>query len=94
MTENGLADATGAKRSAFLRDHMAAVATALGEGIDVRGYFHWSLLDNFEWASGYGKRFGLYFVDYATQKRTLKRSGDWYRHLTVAFKARSALRQG
>ena len=57
----------------------AAVAEARQQGADVRGYFAWSLLDNFEWAYGYDKRFGLVYVDYATQRRVPKRSGLWYR---------------
>jgi beta-glucosidase len=51
------------------------------QGVNVRGYFVWSLLDNFEWAEGYRKRFGIVHVDYATQRRTLKHSGQWYRSL-------------
>jgi beta-glucosidase len=65
-------------RVAYLRDHLRAVADALAGGADVRGYFAWSLLDNFEWAHGYSKRFGLVHVDYATQQRTVKRSGRFY----------------
>jgi len=64
---------------------MGAVADAIERGVDVRGYFVWSLLDNFEWASGYSKRFGLYYVDYPTQARILKHSGSWYRDFAAAF---------
>jgi beta-glucosidase len=70
VTENGIADAAGAQRAAFLRAHAHALAVAAGEGVPVRGYFHWSLTDNFEWAEGFAPRFGLYRVDYATQART------------------------
>jgi beta-glucosidase len=65
ITENGLSDHEGTKRSLFLEQHLAALERAVGEGVDVRGYFHWSLLDNFEWADGFTPRFGLYQVDYA-----------------------------
>ncbi len=65
ITENGLSDREGTKRSLFLEQHLAALERAVGEGVDVRGYFHWSLLDNFEWADGFTPRFGLYQVDYA-----------------------------
>jgi beta-glucosidase len=68
-----------AARIRYLQLHIAAMADALERGVDVRGYFVWSLLDNFEWADGYTKRFGLVFVDYATQRRTLKDSALWYR---------------
>ncbi len=56
---------------------------AIDDGVDLRGYFVWSLLDNFEWANGYSKRFGLFYVDYATQQRILKDSGEWYAKVTA-----------
>jgi beta-glucosidase len=58
--------------------------TAIDEGIDIRGYYTWSLLDNFEWAEGYHPRFGLVHVDYETQKRTPKKSYAWYRDLIAS----------
>ena len=66
-------------RRAYIESHVRAIAAAIEAGVDVRGYFVWSLFDNFEWASGYAKRFGIYYVDYATQKRVLKRSGEWFK---------------
>ncbi len=66
-------------RIRYLGSHIAALADALETGVDVRGYFVWSLLDNFEWADGYSKRFGIVHVDYATQRRTVKDSALWYR---------------
>ena len=65
-------------RTAYLRDHLRVVRDALAEGLDIRGYFCWSLLDNFEWAAGFHKRFGLIRCDYPTQQRTIKASGLWY----------------
>jgi beta-glucosidase len=62
----------------YLRKHLNAVADALAAGADVRGYFAWSLLDNFEWSLGYSKRFGIVHVDFETQKRTLKDSARFY----------------
>ena len=90
ITENGAAfddavDADGARAttptaSPTSRGHLARGATARSaEGVDLRGYFVWSLLDNFEWAEGYAKRFGIVHVDYATQARTPKDSAPWYR---------------
>ncbi|MBE0564505.1 MAG: beta-glucosidase [Krumholzibacteria bacterium] len=67
------------RRVAYFRSHLAAVREALAQGVDVRGYFAWSLLDNYEWACGYAKRFGLVAVDFATQERTVKDSGWFYR---------------
>jgi len=66
------------RRIALLRAHLEAVAQALAAGADVRGYLHWSLMDNFEWALGYRPRFGLVHVDYATGRRTIKDSGHFY----------------
>jgi beta-glucosidase len=67
-----------AERLSYLQRHLAALKQALDAGVPVKGYFAWSLLDNFEWAEGYLRRFGLAYVDYATQQRTLKDSGHWY----------------
>jgi beta-glucosidase len=66
-------------RTNYLASHIAAVAEAKRQGVPVNGYFVWSLMDNFEWASGYAKRFGIVHVDYATQVRTPKASAHWYR---------------
>lgn len=66
------------RRIEYHREHLAAVARAMADGADVRGYHAWSLLDNFEWAEGYSQRFGLTYVDFKTQQRTLKDSGRWY----------------
>ncbi|MFF7317392.1 GH1 family beta-glucosidase [Streptomyces albogriseolus] len=87
VTENGAAyddyaDPSGEvrdpERIAYLHSHLTAVHRAIEEGADVRGYFLWSLLDNFEWAYGYSKRFGIVHVDFATQRRTPKQSAGWY----------------
>jgi beta-glucosidase len=67
------------RRVEYLRSHIAAVAAARDAGVDVTGYFVWSLMDNFEWAEGYAKRFGLIYVDYPTQRRIPKLSYSWYR---------------
>ncbi|WES63740.1 GH1 family beta-glucosidase [Microbacter sp. GSS18] len=72
------------ERRAFLRAHLGAVLDAIEAGVDVRGYFYWSLLDNFEWAWGYEKRFGIVRVDYDTQERTVKDSGLEYRRVIAA----------
>ncbi|GFJ80334.1 hypothetical protein Phou_045140 [Phytohabitans houttuyneae] len=68
-----------ADRIAYLDGHLRAVHTAIERGVDVRGYLVWSLMDNFEWAEGYRKRFGIIHVDYRTQRRTPKDSALWYR---------------
>ncbi len=95
ITENGtpvddVPDADGhvndAPRVAFLRDHLAAAHRALQSGVRLESYHVWSLLDNFEWAEGYAQRWGITYVDFATQKRTPKASAEWYR--TVATSRR------
>jgi beta-glucosidase len=75
--EDGQVDDT--VRIEYVRTHLEALKAAMDQGVDVRGYFLWSLLDNFEWNSGYAKRFGIVWVDYATQARTPKASALWYR---------------
>jgi len=65
-------------RVEYFRQHLRAAHDALRQGVNLRGYFAWSLLDNYEWALGYTKRFGIVHVDYATQKRTVKSSGRYY----------------
>lgn len=94
ITENGAAfadpppDASGRVRDPlridYLRSHLQAVREAIADGVDVRGYFAWSLLDNFEWACGYAKTFGLVQVDRATQARTIKDSGRFYRDVILS----------
>jgi len=93
ITENGAAfddrvDADGRvrdeRRIAYLRDHIGAAKAALDAGADLRGYFVWSLMDNFEWAYGYSRRFGIVHIDYATQRRTWKDSAHWYRRVIAA----------
>ena len=79
------------ERSDYIARHIAAVGDALQQGVPMAGYMVWSLLDNFEWASGYDKRFGIVHVDYATQARTPKDSALWYRDF---LQAQKALRQG
>ena len=90
ITENGAAYTDAAptdgqlhdpERIRYLAGHVDAVAQAISAGVPVTGYFVWSFLDNFEWAWGYGSRFGLVHVDYATQQRTIKDSGRWYQRL-------------
>ncbi len=87
VTENGVPVPDGLdldcrvrdeRRIRYLRNHLAQVQRAMAEGVPVKGYFHWSLMDNFEWAHGYTPRFGIVYVDYRTLKRTIKDSGYWF----------------
>ncbi|HEV8229013.1 MAG TPA: GH1 family beta-glucosidase [Candidatus Limnocylindria bacterium] len=94
VTENGAAyddvvrdgEVDDGARVEFLRGHITAAAEAIRLGAPLRGYFVWTLMDNFEWAHGTSKRFGLVHVDYATQRRRVKASGRWYRDLIAAHR--------
>jgi beta-glucosidase len=92
VTENGAAYADvleddgqihDAERIAYVEGHLAAAERFIEDGGDLRGYYLWSLMDNFEWAYGYSKRFGIVYVDYETQKRILKDSAKWYKQLVT-----------
>jgi beta-glucosidase len=87
ITESGCSyndgpDASGevhdSRRIAYHREYLAALGQSIAEGADVRGYHAWSLLDNFEWAEGFSQRFGLTYIDFKAQQRTIKDSGKWY----------------
>jgi beta-glucosidase len=93
ITENGMPEpdeigpdgtVDDAERITFLRDHLAAAHKAIQEGVRLESYHAWSLLDNFEWAEGYSQRWGLVYVDYATQRRVLKDSARWYKGVIAA----------
>ncbi|WP_040450534.1 GH1 family beta-glucosidase [Hoeflea phototrophica] len=95
ITENGAADNTEVENGAvsdvmrveYLTSHLGVAADLIAEGYPLKGYFAWSLMDNFEWAEGYSMRFGLIHVDYETQVRTIKQSGHWYTSLLAAHAA-------
>ncbi|MBZ9569831.1 glycoside hydrolase family 1 protein [Patescibacteria group bacterium] len=78
ITENGLADAKDKKRLDFIKDHLSWIHKAISEKVDVRGYFHWSFIDNFEWDKGFEPRFGLAEIDYKTLKRKPRSSAKFY----------------
>jgi beta-glucosidase len=95
ITENGAAfkdsydnngQVSDPRRLAYLREYIQAQASVLEQGVPLKGYFIWSLLDNFEWAEGYSKRFGIVYVDYPTQRRILKDSGRWYANFITAYR--------
>ena len=95
VTESGLATNTGARRAEHIVRSLEQIQRAINEGVDVRGYLHWTLMDNFEWAEGYGPRFGLYFVDFdgdfsrrATEGADVLREITGQRRLTPAMRAR------
>ena len=98
ITENGSAwndsvvdqQINDPERIDYLQSHIDAVNAAISNGVPIRGYFAWSLLDNFEWAYGYEKRFGLIYVDYKTQKRIPKKSAYYYKDLILNSTTRKA----
>jgi beta-glucosidase len=81
ITENGIADRNDSQRAKFITDHISKMAEAMQSGITIRGYFHWSLIDNFEWAEGFWPSFGLASVDRKTFKRTLRPSAEVYKKI-------------
>ena len=93
ITENGACYNMGVENGAvddqprldYLAEHLSVTADLIAEGYPMRGYFAWSLMDNFEWAEGYAMRFGIVHVDYETQVRTVKKSGHWYKELAEQF---------
>lgn len=95
VTENGAAypdvleggHVHDADRTAYVAQHIQACADAIGDGVDLRGYFLWTFMDNFEWAFGYSKRFGIVYTDYETQERTPKDSALWYSRLLQSFRS-------
>jgi len=84
VTENGLPDEDDDQRPRFILTHLVAMHRAIEEGVPVKGYFHWSLVDNFEWAEGWSLRFGLIALDVETQERTMRRSGQLYKEICQA----------
>ena len=93
ITENGCSSADtvapdghvyDTDRVMYFRNYLTHLHRAVNEGVPVQGYFLWSLLDNYEWADGYEKRFGITYVDFTTQKRTLKLSGEFYKQVIAA----------
>ena len=96
ITENGASYSDGPddsgrvrdeRRTAYLQEHLAHARRAVQAGVPLAGYFVWSLLDNFEWAKGYAQRFGVVWVDYATQQRIPKDSARWYARMIAAGEA-------
>jgi len=87
ITENGIADEKDALRPSFVIEHVKILEKAMNEEkIDVRGYFHWSLIDNYEWAKGFGQKFGLYSVDLATKSRKSRKSAEVFKEIIKAEK--------
>jgi beta-glucosidase len=84
ITENGLPDADDDQRPRFLLTHLAQVQRAIAEGADIRGYYHWALTDNFEWAEGWALRFGLVALDERTQVRSPRPSAELYSQISRA----------
>jgi beta-glucosidase len=84
ITENGIADAADRLRASYLVSHLDEIGKVIEDGVPVKAYYHWSLMDNFEWAEGFTPRFGLYAVDYATRARVLRPSGELYGRIAAS----------
>ncbi len=88
ITENGIADAKDDRRGKFIKQSLYAVSKAIKDGFDIRGYYYWSLIDNFEWAEGYSMKFGLYEVDFETQERKLREGSKEYIEIIKKFNSK------
>ena len=84
ITENGVADAADTKRAQFICDHLKAIGDAMEDGVDVRGYIHWALIDNYEWVRGFQDRFGLIDVDYSTEARYIRSSAELFSRIAAS----------
>ena len=82
VMENGIDDRTGNRRAAYLHAHLKELLAAIADGVDIRAYLHWSLLDNFEWLEGWGPRFGLYGVNRETMERFATSAVAYFKELT------------
>jgi beta-glucosidase len=82
ITENGTCDSNDSFRTKYIHDHLRVLTETINKGIPIERYYHWSLMDNWEWAEGQSARFGLYHTDYETQERTLRKSGEYYRDIS------------
>jgi beta-glucosidase len=91
ITENGIADRDDSKRKDYLEAHLRVVSKVVHDGVGVEGYYYWSLMDNFEWSEGFAPRFGLYQMDYSTQRRTARGSALWLADLIREHRTPSAM---
>ena len=90
VTANGIADSADVHRSRFLAEHLFELGYSMKRGLEVRGYFHWSLIDNFEWNSGFCPRFGLVAYDTKTKTRTLRKSAQTFARFIQAGRVTQA----
>jgi beta-glucosidase len=90
ITENGIADRDDRLRAKYVTAHLREVAQLIAEGVDIRGYFHWSLMDNFEWSEGFGPRFGLFKVDYKDFHREIRPSAQMLQRIIAAHEKGAA----
>ena len=86
ITENGIADDVDDRRSLYIQRYIYAMYKAIQEGVNVQGYFYWSLMDNFVWAEGYDMKFGLYEVNFKTQERTLRNGSKAFKDIVNGSK--------
>ena len=84
ITENGIANARDDMRKDYIKQHLAWALKSKQEGLDLRGYFYWSLIDNYEWSDGFGRLFGLVEIDYQTKERKIRPSASVFKEITNA----------